>query len=59
MEEKVIIVDEMLVLYQLEDAFNILLLATWELYFVTNDLFAIQNCENCDYLRFIQFLSMF
>ena len=37
MEEKVIIVDEMLVLYQLEDAFNILLLATWEHYFVTND----------------------
>ena len=30
MEEKVIIVDEMLLLYQSEDAFNILLVARWE-----------------------------
>ena len=31
MEEKVIIVDEMLLLYQSEDAFNIILVATWAL----------------------------
>ena len=43
MEERVIIVDGMLLLYQLEAAFNILLAATSELYFLPNGVFYI-NC---------------